>query len=362
MSAPGRSARARSASNEHRQLAAATAAARPCAASRIRRWCRARAASPTTWRPRAAPHRVRAHHRRAWPHPSHRPRRRARCPAWSRSTPAPTWSRPASSRCRWPPAFQRPDGTPMAAPPKRALAWKSCATSASRWWRSSPRRAQAAQGGRRERSSSTTEDLPVVNVDPLRALQPGAPVVWPKVRPTTSAPRCATAMPPPPRPLSRVPRTRVSWTSSTSVWRRRRWSRAACWAYRRRRPTADGAPVQPDAHRRARQPGGRRHARPDAAERARVIGDVGGGFGMKTGFYPEDVVIAWAARHAKRPVKWQRRARRGVPLRGARARRHSGRAELALDADGRVLALRVQSLANVGAYALPHRVRRRSSC
>jgi carbon-monoxide dehydrogenase large subunit len=81
-----------------------------------------------------------------------------------------------------------------------------------------------------------------------------------------------------------------------------------------------------------------------------VVGDVGGGFGMKTGIYPEDMVAAWAARALKRPVRWQ--AERSEDLVSAvHGRDVVSKAELALDANGRVLALRVRSLANVGAYA-----------
>jgi carbon-monoxide dehydrogenase large subunit len=81
-----------------------------------------------------------------------------------------------------------------------------------------------------------------------------------------------------------------------------------------------------------------------------VVGDVGGGFGMKTGIYPEDIVVAWAARALQRPVRWQ--AERSEDLLAAvHGRDVVSRAELALDADGRVLAMRVRSLANVGAYA-----------
>jgi carbon-monoxide dehydrogenase large subunit len=81
-----------------------------------------------------------------------------------------------------------------------------------------------------------------------------------------------------------------------------------------------------------------------------LIGDVGGGFGMKTGIYPEDIVVAHAARTLGRGVRWQ--ADRGEDfLSASHGRDVSSRAELALDAGGKVLALRVHSLANVGAYA-----------
>ena len=80
-----------------------------------------------------------------------------------------------------------------------------------------------------------------------------------------------------------------------------------------------------------------------------LVGDVGGGFGMKTGIYPEDIAVGFAAWQLKRPVKW--RADRLEEFLGAvHGRDVVSRAELALDADGRALALRVRGFANVGAY------------
>ncbi|MDD0817081.1 xanthine dehydrogenase family protein molybdopterin-binding subunit [Curvibacter sp. HBC28] len=86
-------------------------------------------------------------------------------------------------------------------------------------------------------------------------------------------------------------------------------------------------------------------------DRLRVqVGDVGGGFGMKTGAYPEDMVLAWAAHQLQRPVKWV--AERSEEfLSSSHGRDLQSRAEMALAADGRILALRLRSLANVGAYA-----------
>jgi carbon-monoxide dehydrogenase large subunit len=88
-----------------------------------------------------------------------------------------------------------------------------------------------------------------------------------------------------------------------------------------------------------------------AKEKVRVVvGDVGGGFGMKTGAYPEDIAVAFAALQVKRPLKWV--AERSEEfLSSAHGRDIEARAELALDADGKILALRIKTLANVGAYA-----------
>ena len=88
-------------------------------------------------------------------------------------------------------------------------------------------------------------------------------------------------------------------------------------------------------------------------EKLRVlVGDVGGGFGMKTSLYPEDVVLAFCARELKRPLKWCAE-RIEEFLAATHGRDLTSKAELALDASGRILALRVSSLANLGAYATP---------
>lgn len=80
-----------------------------------------------------------------------------------------------------------------------------------------------------------------------------------------------------------------------------------------------------------------------------VVGDVGGGFGMKTGAYPEDVMTAWCAHKLGRSVKWiaDRSEEFLATTHGRDLHTH---AEMALDASGRILALRVRSDANVGAY------------
>jgi carbon-monoxide dehydrogenase large subunit len=90
-----------------------------------------------------------------------------------------------------------------------------------------------------------------------------------------------------------------------------------------------------------------------ANDKVRVlVGDVGGGFGMKTGLYPEDVVLAFCARELGRPLKWCAE-RMEEFLAATHGRDVASKAELALDASGRILALRVFTLANMGAFATP---------
>jgi carbon-monoxide dehydrogenase large subunit len=85
-------------------------------------------------------------------------------------------------------------------------------------------------------------------------------------------------------------------------------------------------------------------------EQLRVsIPDVGGGFGMKNVLYPEWVLVLWAARRLGRPVKWI--GDRSEDFVGSVHGRDSlVQARLALDKDGRFLALEAKVLANMGAY------------
>jgi carbon-monoxide dehydrogenase large subunit len=86
------------------------------------------------------------------------------------------------------------------------------------------------------------------------------------------------------------------------------------------------------------------------AEKVRILTyNVGGSFGMKASIYPEHVPLAHAARALGRPVKWTDE-RSGSFVSDHHGRDHEMTAELALDKDGRFLALRVQGYGNVGAY------------
>ncbi|WP_428670713.1 xanthine dehydrogenase family protein molybdopterin-binding subunit [Reyranella sp.] len=80
-----------------------------------------------------------------------------------------------------------------------------------------------------------------------------------------------------------------------------------------------------------------------------IAPDVGGGFGAKNFIYVEHVLVAWAARKVGRPVKWIA-TRSEVFLADHPSRDMQAKASLALDAAGKFLALKVASVANVGAY------------
>jgi carbon-monoxide dehydrogenase large subunit len=83
-----------------------------------------------------------------------------------------------------------------------------------------------------------------------------------------------------------------------------------------------------------------------------VTTDVGGSFGMRSGLYPEMVLVLWASKRLGRPVKWTSDRREGF-VTDEHGRDNVSTAELALDRDGTFLALRVSITLNVGAYLTP---------
>ena len=80
-----------------------------------------------------------------------------------------------------------------------------------------------------------------------------------------------------------------------------------------------------------------------------ITGDVGGSFGMKGAIFPEIPLVAWASKRLGRAVKWTAERSEGF-VADDHARDNVSNAELALDADGKFLGLRVATNANLGAY------------
>src|SRR5215471_14478831 len=84
--------------------------------------------------------------------------------------------------------------------------------------------------------------------------------------------------------------------------------------------------------------------------RMRVVSpDVGGGFGLKGGAFPDDALVLWASRRVGRPVKWTA-TRAESMLTDHAGRDHVTYGEMALDEHGKILGLKARSLFNVGAY------------
>jgi carbon-monoxide dehydrogenase large subunit len=182
--------------------------------------------------------------------------------------------------------------------------------------------------------------------DTQRATTAGAPRCTP-ARPATSPSSGSSAMRRPPRRPSRALRLLLESASSINDWWPTPWSRACAAPLRRRHRRADAVTSQnPHVHRLlmcAFVLGIPEH-------KVRVIApDVGGGFGSKIFLYNEEVVCSWASRLLKRPVRWTS-SRHEAYLTDAHGRDHVTDAEMAMSADGKILALRVTTAANLGAY------------
>ena len=80
-----------------------------------------------------------------------------------------------------------------------------------------------------------------------------------------------------------------------------------------------------------------------------VAPDVGGGFGSKIYHYAEEAIVAWAAKKVGRPVKWTAERSESF-MTDAHGRDHATTVALALNAEGKFLGLKVDTLANLGAY------------
>jgi carbon-monoxide dehydrogenase large subunit len=80
-----------------------------------------------------------------------------------------------------------------------------------------------------------------------------------------------------------------------------------------------------------------------------VAPDIGGGFGAKMHFYAEEILVAFAARHFARPVSWTE-TRSESHFATTHGRAHTEYVEAAVMNDGRVLGIKLRSIANLGAY------------
>jgi aerobic carbon-monoxide dehydrogenase large subunit len=84
--------------------------------------------------------------------------------------------------------------------------------------------------------------------------------------------------------------------------------------------------------------------------KVRVIApDVGGGFGSKIFLYNEETVCTWATQRIKRPIRWTANRRESFQT-DAHGRDHVTDAEIAMSREGKILGLRVKTVANLGAY------------
>ena len=241
-----------------------------------------------------------------------------------------------------PPLFKRADGQPMSAPPRTPLAGER-ALYVGQGVVAIVAQTRVQVQDAAELVEIDYEDLPCV-VDPREAVKPGAPQLWPDAPGNIAgetrygkADEAAAAF------------KRAAHVTGIELHNQRVIAvamepRCAIGVHEKGRTTV---------YTQSQQPTGARDALAAAlgvkpADLRVVNGDIGGGFGMKTGATPEEALVAYAARKLGRPVRW--RGDRSEEFLAA----HMGRdmhfnAALALDKDGRILALRLHMLGNMGA-------------
>ena len=240
----------------------------------------------------------------------------------------------------FPPLFKRADGSPMAAPPRTPLAEGKV------YYVGHPvvaivaaTRVQAQDAA--ELAAIEYEDLPCV-VDAKAAIAPAAPLVWPEAGGNVAAQteygdaaKVAEAF------------AKAAHITELELHNQRVMAlepRACAAVFENGRTTLYTQNQTPTGARDLL--GAVFRAKPDQFRI--VVGDIGGGFGMKTGLMPEDALVCYAARKLGRPVKW--RADRSEDFLAAHMGRDQyNKARLALDVDGRILAMQVETLGNIGA-------------
>jgi carbon-monoxide dehydrogenase large subunit len=246
-----------------------------------------------------------------------------------------------------PPLFKRADGSPMAVPPRRLLAHEVV--------RYTGEAVAAVVASSRQEAQNAAEAIDVdyavlpAIADPVAAIRPGAPAVW------TDAPDNIAAE----MSYGDAARVEAEFANAAHVVSLEVASQRLVPAAMEPRSTI--AEIDPANDRltlyvQSQTPTGTRDAlaeavlkRPKESVRV-VVGDMGGGFGQKTGVYPEDGVVAYAAMKLKRKVRW-RGDRTDEFVGGTHGRDLTSTAEFALNEKGRVLAYRVRSIAGIGAYA-----------
>jgi carbon-monoxide dehydrogenase large subunit len=242
----------------------------------------------------------------------------------------------------YPPLFKRADGSPMAAPPRTPLAEDKVFYVGQPVVAVIAETRSAAQDAA-EQVQIEYQDLPAV-VDPRQAIEPGAPLLWEQASGNVAAEAR----------YGDQAKAQAAFAGAAQVTRIQLHNqRLNAMAMEPRCAIGMHEAGRTTLYTQSQQPTGTRDllgavfgTKP---QDFRVInGDIGGGFGMKTGLTPEDALVCYAARKLGRPVKWRaERAEEFLAAHMARDQHYS--AALALDREGRILALRLESVANIGA-------------
>jgi aerobic carbon-monoxide dehydrogenase large subunit len=242
----------------------------------------------------------------------------------------------------FPPLFKRADGSPMAAPRRTPLAEHKV------FYVGQPVAAVIAETRAQAQDAAELvqidyEDLACV-VDPRKAIEPGAPLLWEAAGGNVAAETAYGDPQKVEKAFAAAAHICVVELHNQRLNAMAMEPRCAIGVHQAGRTTLYTQNQTPTAARELL--GAVFGAK--AAEFRLVNGDIGGGFGMKTGLTPEDALVCYAARKLGRPVKW--RADRSEEFLAAHmARDQHYRAALALDRDGCILALRMEMLANIGA-------------
>src|ERR1700759_2368091 len=236
--------------------------------------------------------------------------------------------------------FPRPDGSPMTVPPRRLLAHDlvryvgetvAAVVATSRYATQSAAEAIGVE----------YQELPSV-VDPLAAIEPGAPLVWSEV-PDNIVARMSYGD----AAAGEAGLAKADHVVSLDLLNQRLVPCAM-------EPRSTIAEVDKKTgrlimHVQSQTPASTRDTLAEAVlkrpkESVQVlVGDIGGGFGHKTNLYPEDGMVAYAAVKLNKKVRW--RGDRGDEfVGGTHGRDLTSTGEFALDATGRGLAYRVRSI------------------
>lgn len=243
--------------------------------------------------------------------------------------------------------FKRPDGKPMAVPPRRLLAHDVV--------RFAGEPVAAVVATSRALAQSAAEAIEVeyevlaAVVDPREAIKPGAPVVWP------DAPDNIVAA----MSYGDAATVEEAFAGAAHVVELDLVSQRLVPSAMEPRSTIaeiDKKSGRLLLHVQSQTPGSTRDVLAEAVlkrpkETVRVlVGDIGGGFGHKTNLYPEDGIVAYAATRLGRKIRW-RGDRTDEFVGGTHGRDLTSTAAFALDAKGKVLAYRVKSIGSTGAYS-----------
>ncbi len=242
----------------------------------------------------------------------------------------------------FPPLFKQADGSPMEAPLRTLLADGTVYHVGQAVVAVVAQTREQAQDAA-ERVTIDFEELPCVT-DPRRAIEDGAPQLWPGAQNNIAAESRYGDTKAMDDALSRAARVVELELHNQRLIANAIEPRCAIAVHASGRTTLY---TQNQTSTGARQLLGDVFKTKPEDFRI-IVGDIGGGFGMKTGLTPEDALVCYAARKLGRPVKW--RGERSEEFLAA----HMGRdqhysAALALDKDGKILGLRMRMIANIGA-------------